>query len=75
MPKNTVLSPSPRFVVRKAIILDEYMRLEYVKELKINWTNDKKLASPYTSKYAAKNHLRNLRQNFEIPDTIIVEQM
>ena len=67
--------PSPRFIIRKAIVSNEFMRLEYKDELKINWTKQPELASPYSSKYAVKMHLKTLRQNFEIPESVIVEPM
>ena len=73
MSKNIVASPTPRFVIRKAVISNEYMRLEYQNELKLNWTTEPKLASPYSSKYAAKNHLKTLRGILEIPETVVVE--
>jgi hypothetical protein len=74
MPKLSVAA-SPRFVIRKSVISEEFLRLEYKDELKINWTTDKKLASPYASKYSAKANLDTLRKNFEIPLTIVVEQL
>ena len=73
MSKTTAASPSPRFVIRKAVISNEYMRLEYKDALKLNWTTEPKLASPYLSKYAAKNHLKILQGILEIPETIVIE--
>lgn len=42
------------------------------KEMKMEWTSDREFASHYTSKYAAKSHLKVLRANFNLPETVTI---